>query len=96
MYTVIVVIHVIVALLLILVVLLQSGKAGGLGNIFGGGSEQLFSTPSGTAFMRKTTIALALFFVITSITLTFLTYRMTLRTVTGIVPTAPAEAPPEP
>ncbi len=90
MHTFILVIHVAVALLLILIVLLQIGRAGSLGGIFGGGGgEQLFSTPSGSELLRKTTIILAITFLITSISLTYVSYRRKLVTVTGKIPSAP-------
>jgi len=93
MYTFITVLHIIVAFLLVIVILLQIGKAGGLGGIFGGGgTEQLFSTPSGTSFLRKTTIVLAIVFMLTSLSLTFIGYRKASKTVTGKVPSVPVES----
>lgn len=71
MYTVLIFIHLIVCVSLILVVLVQPGKGAGLGNLFGGGGgDQLFSAPSGSAFIRKLTVGLAVVFVLTSIALT--------------------------
>ena len=98
MHTFILVIHVAVALFLILIVLLQIGRAGSLGGIFGGGGgEQLFSTPSGSELLRKTTIILAITFLITSISLTYLSYRRRLTTVTGKIPSVPPiETTPQP
>ncbi|MDI6641829.1 MAG: preprotein translocase subunit SecG [Elusimicrobiota bacterium] len=96
MYTIVVVIHVLTAIFLILLVLLQTGKAGGLGGIFGGGgADQLFSTPSGSQFLRKTTIITIAVFFFTSITLTFISYRRGITTVTSRIPQqAPSSAPP--
>ena len=63
--------------------------------MFGGGSEQLFSTPSGSVFLRKATITIAIVFILTSIGLTFLSHQTSLKTVTGQVqPTAPAPVQP--
>lgn len=93
MYTFVLVIHMAVALFLILIVLLQIGKAGSLGGIFGGGGgEQLFSTPSGSDLLRKMTIVLAIIFLITSMSLTFVSYRARLTTVTGKMPYQPPAA----
>ena len=83
--TLITVLHVIASLFLILIILLQIGHAGSLGNLVGG-TDQLFSTPSGSSFLRKVTIGLAVVFVVTSMSLTFLSYRTGLKTVTGLIP----------
>ena len=73
MYGIIVFVHLIVCIGLILVVLFQAGKGAGLGNLFGGGGgDQLFSAPSGSAFIRKLTVSMALTFIVTSVTLTVL------------------------
>jgi len=96
MHTILLILHIIAALLLILFILIQSAKAGGLGGIFGGGGgEQLFSTPSGSVFLRKVTITIAIVFILTSIGLTFLGHQTRLKTVTGQVqPAAPAPVQP--
>jgi preprotein translocase subunit SecG len=76
MYSFCVFIHIIVCVGLILVVLFQAGKGAGLGNLFGGGGgDQLFSAPSGTAFIKKVTTGMAIIFIFTSVTLTLLTSR---------------------
>lgn len=95
MYTIVLVVHIITCLCLILVVLIQSGRGGSLGSIFGGsGTDQLFSAPSGTAFLRKTTAILAVIFGITALTLTFFAYRESARTVTSRISTPPAQQGP--
>src|SRR5882757_2440012 len=74
MYSLFVFIHIIVCVGLILVVLFQAGKGAGLGNLFGGGGgDQLFSAPSGSAFIRKLTTGMAIVFLVTSLSLTILT-----------------------
>src|SRR2546430_15264526 len=76
MYGIIVFIHIIVCIGLILLVLFQAGKGAGLGNLFGGGGgDQLFSAPSGTAFIKKLTSGMAIVFIITSVMLTILSSR---------------------
>jgi preprotein translocase subunit SecG len=56
---------------LILIVLFQAGKSGGMAGIFGGGgSDQLFNTPTGTAFIKKFTVVIACVFLLTSLLLT--------------------------
>ena len=77
MYSLFVFVHIVVCVGLILVVLFQAGKGAGLGNLFGGGGggDQLFSAPSGTAFIKKITTGMAIVFVITSVMLTLLSSR---------------------
>src|SRR5438034_2496844 len=87
MYGFLVFIHIIVCIGLILVVLFQAGKGAGLGNLFGGGGgDQLFSAPSGSAFIRKLTTGMAIVFVITSLSLTILTTRRSQRSLLEQVP----------
>jgi preprotein translocase subunit SecG len=87
MYGFLVFVHIIVCVGLILVVLFQAGKGAGLGNLFGGGGgDQLFSAPSGSAFIRKLTTGMAIVFVITSLGLTILTTQRSLRSLLEQVP----------
>jgi preprotein translocase subunit SecG len=75
--------HVIVCLMVILVVLVQSGRGAGLSSVFGGGGgDALFSAPSGSSFIRRLTTGLAIAFFLTSLTLTYLSARRGLSTVT--------------
>ena len=72
MFTFIIVIHVIICISLILIVLLQVGKGADLASMFGGaGTQSLFGTSSET-FMTKLTTAMAVIFIITSISLSFM------------------------
>ncbi len=97
MYGVIVFLHIIVCAGLILVVLLQAGKGAGLGNLFGGGGgDQLFSAPSGTAFIKKLTTGMALVFVCTSVLLTLLTSRRNQRSLMEQLPMSGAPEVPRP
>lgn len=89
MYSVFVLIHIIVCVGLILVVLFQAGKGAGLGNLFGGGGgDQLFSAPSGTAFIKKVTTGMAVVFIITSVMLTILSSRRSHRSILESLPGA--------
>jgi preprotein translocase subunit SecG len=95
-YGFLVFIHILICIGLVLVVLLQAGKGAGLGNLFGGGgSDQLFSAPSGSAFIRKLTTGLALMFLFTCVTLTLLSSRRSQHSLMENVPT-PAGAPGSP
>ncbi|OGS18401.1 MAG: preprotein translocase subunit SecG [Elusimicrobia bacterium RIFOXYA2_FULL_50_26] len=90
MYYFILTVHVIACVGLILVVLLQAGKGSGISGLFGGGgADQLFSAPSGMAFIKKATIVMAVVFTLTSLILTVSTSRRGLGTVTGQIPAIP-------
>src|ERR1700719_434188 len=87
MYGILIFIHIIVCVGLILVVLFQAGKGAGLGNLFGGGGgDQLFSAPSGSAFIRKLTTGMAIVFILTSVSLTIVSGRRTNRSLMEQMP----------
>lgn len=87
MYGLFVFVHIIVCVGLILVVLFQAGKGAGLGNLFGGGGgDQLFSAPSGSAFIKKLTTGMAIVFMITSVGLTILTGQRNRRSLLEQIP----------
>ena len=97
MYTVVLVIHLTACIGLILIVLLQAGKGQGIAGLFGGGSsDQMFSAPSGMAFVKKITVIMAVVFVMTSLTLTVLTARMGVRSVANQIPYIPVQQPAPP
>ena len=70
MENIILIIHVIVAALLIGSVLLQRSEGGALG--IGAGSDSLMSSQSAADFLTKFTSVMAVFFIITSISLTII------------------------
>jgi preprotein translocase subunit SecG len=74
MSTLVTVIHVVVCIFLMLTVLLQAGKGGGMGAAFGGGSSQgtVFGGSGAGGFLRKLTIMAAAGFMITSMTLAYI------------------------
>jgi len=68
----IVALHVIVCILLILIVLLQSGKGAEMGISLGGGSGQtLFGAGGPATLLTKVTTAIAIIFMVTSLTLAY-------------------------
>jgi preprotein translocase subunit SecG len=75
MYYVILAIHLLVALLLGVVVLLQRSKGNGLAGAFGGvgAGEAMFGSHGVTTMLHKATIYLAIFFMVTSLGLVYLT-----------------------
>lgn len=97
MYGILVFLHILICIGLILLVLFQAGKGAGLGNLFGGGGgDQLFSAPSGSAFMRKLTTGMAIGFLFTSISLTILTSRRNSRSLLERMPMPMGGAPARP
>lgn len=73
MHTLLIVLHVIFCVFLILVILLQTGKGAGIGAAFGGGSSQTVFGPRGAgSFIGKLTGVVATLFMLTSLTLAYL------------------------
>ena len=65
-------IHVVVCIALIMIVLLQTGKGADMGAAFGGGSSQtLFGSTGATTFLSKMTTGAAIVFMLTSLTLAY-------------------------
>ena len=69
MITAITIIHVIVSIGLILVVLLQTGKGAEVGAVFGGSSATIFGSSGAGNFLTRLTTAMAIVFMMTSLTL---------------------------
>ena len=69
----IIIIHVIVSIALIMIVLLQTGKGADMGAAFGGGSSQsFFGTTGASTFLSKATTIAAIIFMLTSLTLAYI------------------------
>ncbi|MBQ7609182.1 MAG: preprotein translocase subunit SecG [Desulfovibrionaceae bacterium] len=64
--------HIIVCVLLVILILLQSGKEG-MGVIFGGGNSTLFGSTGAGGILVKLTTFMALIFVVTSLSYTYVT-----------------------
>jgi preprotein translocase subunit SecG len=90
-------IHLIVCIALIMIVLLQTGKGADMGAAFGGGGSQtLFGSTGASTFLSKATTIAAIVFMITSLTLAYISSGKTTRSVVSDVQTpisAPAENP---
>jgi preprotein translocase subunit SecG len=68
-----VIVHVTVSIALIAIVLLQSGKGAEMGASFGAsGSQSVFGAGGGNTFMSKMTTGAAIIFMLTSLTLAYL------------------------
>lgn len=73
METLILTLHIIVCILLVILILLQAGKEG-MGVIFGGGgSTSVFGSAGAGGILAKLTAFMAVIFVITSLSYTFVT-----------------------
>jgi preprotein translocase subunit SecG len=92
-------IHIIAAFFLIIVILLQQTKGGGLASVFGGGGGSMFGGRGAAPFLTKTTVILGVIFVVTSLSLTFMSARRaTLESAVEkamkkgeVIPTSPTE-----
>ena len=72
MSTAITIVHVIVCISLICIVLLQTGKGASLGAAFGGSTQTVFGATGSTGFFEKLTTWVAVIFMVTSLSLTYL------------------------
>jgi len=90
----IITIHVIVSIALILIVLLQTGKGASMGAVFGGaGSQTLFGNTGAASFLGKLTTWAAVIFMITSLTLAYISKSGGKSVVSDIKPTQQTQAP---
>ena len=93
MYAVITIIHILACIFLVLVVLLQTGKGAEMGAVFGGSSSTVFGSSGAGNFLTRLTTATAIVFMITSLSLTYLSSRRTTATVFDRAPLAQPAAP---
>lgn len=75
METLLTIAHVVVCLFLVGIVLLQHGKGADIGASFGGSSQSLFGSEGPLPLLNKITTAAAIIFMLTSITLAFISSR---------------------
>ena len=83
MVTILTIIHILVCIFLVSIVLLQHGKGADIGATFGGGGESLFGTEGPVPIMNKITTAAAVIFMVTSISLAFMSAHSTTSSVMG-------------
>jgi len=100
MTTLIAILHVLTSLFIIGVVLLQSGKGAEMGASFGsGGSQSVFGASGGGNFMTRITTAAAVIFMLTSLTLAYISGHapgstiMSSKAAQKAAPAAPQQAP---
>lgn len=89
METLILTLHIIVCVLLVILILLQAGKEG-MGVIFGGGgSTSVFGSAGAGGILAKLTAFMAVIFVITSLSYTYVTSPRTATDESQILNTPP-------
>lgn len=100
MFTLVLIIHIIVSLIMIGAVLLQAGKGASIGSTFGGASsssQTIFGSAGPATLLAKVTYACAAIFMITSLTLTYLSTKhrtsSIMEDVPAVAPVAPPDAP---
>ena len=69
------IVHVVACIVLILVVLLQAGKGANMGAVFGGSSQTVFGSSGPGSFLSKMTTAVAVIFMLTSLSLSYMVSR---------------------
>ncbi|PID77682.1 MAG: preprotein translocase subunit SecG [Deltaproteobacteria bacterium] len=79
------ILHVVVCFLLIAIVLLQHGKGADVGATFGGSSQSLFGSEGPVPLLNKITTGVAIIFMLTSVTLAYLSSQASKSTVMASV-----------
>ena len=101
MQTLILTLHIIVCVVLVILILLQAGKEG-MGVIFGGGNTSVFGSSGAGGMLAKMTAFMAVVFVVTSLSYTYVTSSRPSDEAAGLkvepltiedVPAKPAAAP---
>jgi preprotein translocase subunit SecG len=90
MATIVTIIHVLACIFLVLVVLLQTGKGADMGAVFGGSSSTIFGSSGAGNFLTRLTTATAAIFMLTSLTLTYMSAE---RVTSTVFDSAPLPAP---
>jgi preprotein translocase subunit SecG len=93
----VIVLHIIVCIALIMIVLLQTGKGADMGAAFGGGSSQtLFGSSGASTFLSKATTVAAVVFMLTSLTLAYMSGNQRTSTVMENAPAPVEQSAPAP
>jgi len=92
MDTLLTIVHVGVCLFLVGIVLLQHGKGADIGATFGGSSQSLFGTEGPLPLLNKITTAAAIIFMLTSVTLAYISSQTSgISVMSGVSVSEPAE-----
>lgn len=96
MYTVTVILHLIVCFLMIAAILLQAGKGAEIGAAFGGSSQTVFGSRGPGTFLSKVTVAAAIIFMLTSLSLALLSKQENVASVIDVPATSGEATSPVP
>jgi len=92
MDTLLTIVHVVVCFFLVGIVLLQHGKGADIGATFGGSSQSLFGSEGPLPLLNKITTAVAVIFMLTSVTLAYLSSQSSTSSVmTGVTVEQPVQ-----
>ncbi len=91
MDTLLTIIHVLVCLMLVGIVLLQHGKGADIGASFGGSSQSLFGTEGPVSLLNKITTAIAIIFMVTSVSLAYISAHKSTGSVISNIATKPVQ-----
>ena len=72
MTTILTVVHIVVCFFMVIIVLLQHGKGADVGASFGGSSQSLFGSEGPVPLMNKITTMVAVVFMVTSVSLAYI------------------------
>ena len=95
MYSFVLILHVVAAVVLIIAILVFQTSKGSALSMFGGGGDNLFSSNTGTSFVRKFTMVVGAIFGATSLFLTIYSSSLRMKSVVQEHPmrqAAPAKA----
>jgi preprotein translocase subunit SecG len=96
MHILIIIIHLFVCFALIGIVLLQTGKGASMGAMFGGaGNQTLFGNTGASTFLSKATTAAAVVFMLTSLSLAYISKSGDKSVVESLQPAAEQSMPAE-
>lgn len=92
MDTLLTIVHVVVCFFLVGIVLLQHGKGADIGATFGGSSQSLFGSEGPVPLLNKITTAVAVIFMLTSVTLAYISSQSSTTSVmTGVTVEQPVQ-----
>jgi preprotein translocase subunit SecG len=95
--TILTIIHVMICIFMIVIVLLQNGKGAGIGATFGGSSQALFGSEGPVPLLNKLTTMTAIVFMVTSLSLAYLSTDRTAASVMEEIavplPSSPQDIP---
>lgn len=95
MDTLLTIVHIVVCLFLVGIVLLQHGKGADIGATFGGSSQSLFGTEGPLPLLNKITTAVAIIFMLTSVTLAYISSQSSSSSVMSEISVSQPAAPVE-